>query len=489
MMERPPASGEGPTLMMERPPELAPAPKATPPKPQAAAAAPNKFGAQEETTTKPPATKAPTSAPTSMPLSAPVSSSLLRDDPHSDGRMSGPAPRRPAAGRWIVGVVLLGMAALAAVTVGKKYLPGSTPEQPQEDARLGILLEQGDRDLKDGDLDTANESYVKASALSEKDTRVAVRLARLAAVRADVAWLKVRLLPEADADLLNAKRELEIAVGRAKQAAEKAHSLSPDDADVTRCRIDAMRLAGDLEGARKLVATLPKGNLHTSDELLFAALDLAEPSPGWATVIERLRNAARDEQNLGRARTMLIYALARSGDGAGAGAELDRLAALPRPHPLAPALRAFVASHAEAEPKKPAEDAGAAGGDDGLKAATEAIEKGELERADGLLKELAAKTPNDVKVLTAQAGLALKKRDRAGAIHLYEKAIATDKTYLPAIAALADIKWENGERQTASTLYRQIIERGGEASPYTRRAKERLSIFADSWGDFGQGSP
>ncbi len=39
---------------------------------------------------------------------------------------------------------------------------------------------------------------------------------------------------------------------------------------------------------------------------------------------------------------MLVYALARSGDRAGSKAELDRLAALPRPHPLLGALRAYV---------------------------------------------------------------------------------------------------------------------------------------------------
>jgi hypothetical protein len=39
---------------------------------------------------------------------------------------------------------------------------------------------------------------------------------------------------------------------------------------------------------------------------------------------------------------MLVYALARSGDVAASKAELERLAALPKPHPLLGALRAFV---------------------------------------------------------------------------------------------------------------------------------------------------
>ncbi len=478
MMERPPTS-EGPTLMMDRPPSLISAnpapPKPAPPKPAPVKTEPVKPGA-----TATPSAKVPSSGPSSLPPSSAFPSG---EDPHSEPRFSGAAPRRPHAARWIVGVLLLGVGALGVVMVAREYLPkGNAATQTQGDARLGALLEQGDRDLRDGDLDAANEAYVKASALADADLRVAVRLARLAAVRADAAWLKVRLVPASDPDLANARRELDLVVGRAKQAADRAQSLAATDADVTRCRIDALRLSGDVEGARKLVASLPKASPQASDELLFATLDLAEPSPVWATVIERLRSAARDEQNLGRARSMLIYALARSGDGAGAKVELERLAAMPRPHPLVATLRAFVASAGDAKKPAAVEVASATPeAEDPLALAAEAIEKGALDKAEGLLKELAEKAPKDAKVLKAQGDLALKKRDRAAAIRFYEQAMAADKTLLPAIAALADLRWENGERMTASTLYRQIIEKGGDASPYTRRAKERLSKFADSW--------
>jgi len=47
---------------------------------------------------------------------------------------------------------------------------------------------------------------------------------------------------------------------------------------------------------------------------VLAALDLAEPSPAWSTVIERLRAATASEGKLGRARSMLVYALARWGN-------------------------------------------------------------------------------------------------------------------------------------------------------------------------------
>ncbi|MDC3956190.1 zinc-ribbon domain-containing protein [Polyangium jinanense] len=471
MMERPPTS-DGPTLMMDRPPQITAAKSAL------ATPAPPKVEPAKPISSKTPSAKTPSSGPTSLP---PSSALLHNDDVLS---VSGVPPRRPHAARWIVGVLLLGAGALGAVMVGREYLPkgnGAAAPTPG-DARLGTLLEQGDRDLRDGDLDAANESYVKASAIADADLRVAVRLARLAAVRADVAWLKVRLLAASDPDLANARRELDLVVGRAKQAAERAQSIAAADADVTRCRIDALRIAGDVDGARKLVATLPKSTPQASDELLFATLDLAEAVPVWATVIERLKTAARDEQNLGRARSMLIYALARSGDVAGAKAELERLAAMPRPHPLVASLRVFVASAESA--KKPEVEAASlkvGAGDDALKTVTEAIEKGELDKAEPLLKELAEKTPKDAKVLKAQGDLAQKKRDRAAAIRFYEQAVAADGTLLDAVAALADLRWENGERMTASTLYRKIIEKGGDANPHTKRAKERLAKFADSW--------
>jgi len=50
---------------------------------------------------------------------------------------------------------------------------------------------------------------------------------------------------------------------------------------------------------------------------VLAALDLAEPTPSWPAVLDRLK-AAAGESNLGRARAALVYALVRSGDITGA---------------------------------------------------------------------------------------------------------------------------------------------------------------------------
>jgi predicted Zn-dependent protease len=408
-------------------------------------------------------------------------------EPYSDPRHSGPIPsRRAGAARWIVGFVLLGCTALAAVTIGPKLIAKPSPSTVALDARVSTLIEQGDRAMTDGDLDAANEAYVKSSALADKDARVELRLTRLAIVRADVPWLKVRLLSEGDPDLANTRRELVLAAVRANQAAERAQAILPNDPDVTRCRIDTLRLQGNIAEARKLVAALLKPAGVSNDELLFALLDLAEPSPTWSSVIERLSNAARGEQNLGHARSMLIYALVQSGDVARAKAELDQLVAMPRPHPLIGAFRAYIARAEKETNAGGAEEAGAPGDDNAkLQSAIEATTNGDLEKAAELLQDLETRLPNDTQVLTAAGNLALKKRDRTNAVKYFEKVVAADKNHFEAMAALANIKWESGERQGASILYRQIIERAGADNPHMAQAKERFSAFTDGSVDEG----
>lgn len=269
--------------------------------------------------------------------------SYMPDEAYAEPRFSQVGvPRRAGAARWIVGLFVAGMVVLAFATVGRKLLV-TTPTQITGDARVGQLLTDGERSLGDGDLEFAKEQFDKASVLAERDPRVGADLARLAVTKADVDWLRTRLLAGDDPEQSAARRELDQAVQRARRAADKAAELSPTDAAVTRSRIDALRLAGDLESARKLVAQLSGQSSQPENALVLAELDLAESKPDWSTVIGRLRTAVGGEGNLGRARGLLVYALARSSDLPGAKAELERLKALPRPHPLLGALTAYLA--------------------------------------------------------------------------------------------------------------------------------------------------
>ena len=88
------------------------------------------------------------------------------------------------------------------------------------DPRVTGLLAAGEKALADGNLDVAKESFDKASALAEKDPRVLLDVARLAAVRADTPWLKSRLLAADAADENRvAKDELTERSAAAKKAA------------------------------------------------------------------------------------------------------------------------------------------------------------------------------------------------------------------------------------------------------------------------------
>ena len=292
----------------------------------------------------------PSATPTPGMLRGPYSG----EDNYSEPRFSSlpSEPQRAGAARWIVGFVVAGMLALGFATVGRKLLvPGGTAGKPAADERIGTLLQEGEKSLLDGDLEAAQEQFAKASGIEERDARVAIDLAHLAAVRGDIAWLRVRLLPDGDPDLDTAKRELDQAAERSRKATAAAAELAPNDPAVVRARIDTLRLSGDMVGARRLVSSISAASGQADNALALAALDLGEAKPDWTTVIGRLRVALGGDQNLGRARAMLIYALARSGDVTTAKAELERMIALPRPHALVRPLRAFVSRESGAVPE------------------------------------------------------------------------------------------------------------------------------------------
>jgi tetratricopeptide (TPR) repeat protein len=218
-------------------------------------------------------------------------------------------------------------------------------------------------------------------------------------------------------------------------------------------------------------------------------------------VIERLRFAAAGEGNAGRARPSLVYALARSGDLAGARAELAKLDALARPYPLLPNLSSFV----ERSQPKPTVDAGAAtpsalsapraelpagapspqpgaaavaaapaanpgGGDTpsdprlGMQAASQAIRKGDWDRARQIYDGIVARNPSDSEALCGLGDVARAQGDSAGAIATYKRAISVNPSYLPALLGVADTQWITGDHGAAIRGYKDIADRFPEGT-------------------------
>lgn len=406
-------------------------------------------------------------------------------------RNSNAVSRRGGSSRLIVGLVLGGVVAFGAVVLWQKYLPSDAPSsQAATDPRVVELLEAGDKALREGDLESANEKFVKASGIDEKSPGVAKSLARLAVVRADLAWLELRILAPDDRGRDKVKDRLVSSISRAQKAVELASSLAKDDPEVARLGVDAKRIAGDVAGARKLAAGIQS---LTSDEtdLVLGALDMTEQNlapkaPGWRDVLDRLAKAADAEGGLGRARAMLVYAAALSGDVARAKSELDRLAKLSRSHPLEPDLRRFLDRVDKGEsptlaiddlPSVPAGSGSAAPADSLTKVAQDALAKGNYAKAEELFREIVGREQNNAEALFGLAQASLGQGKQVPAKAFLERAVAANPNHTPAIMALAGIKYDGGERGEAAALYRKALELGvtGKAADVARSRTQATS--------------
>jgi tetratricopeptide (TPR) repeat protein len=384
----------------------------------------------------------------------------------------------------MVTVVVLGLFAFGAVTVGRRYLSGGATNAGSaaaSDERVATLLHAGERSLDEGDLETAKEHFVKASALADRDPRVVTALAHVGEIRADLQWLRVKLVPSGDTDEGLARRSLEDATLRLDQALTAASEVAPSEPTVIRAKMTSLRVSGHADAARKLVADLASSSAQPETALSLASLDLAEASPNWVTVIERLRLATTAEKGLGRAHAMLVYALARSGDGAAAKSELERLLASPRPHPLAKPLQAFVLGSKSGDSVDisalPDPTAIPSDPEECIAQGNAARKKGDLARAAQLFQAALDKQPDDAPAATALAEVARAQGDSVRAMKLYEAVLAKNSRHVPALSGLADLAWDTGDRARATALYKQLIERTTDPT-YTARASQRLNLGA-----------
>ena len=136
--------------------------------------------------------------------------------------------------------------------------------------------------------------------LADKDPRVLLDIARVANASADVAWLKVRLLaPDSGEPLALAKKELDELAAKARMAADASLTSATEDPAAMRAKMDALRITGDLLGARALVPPTTSIASQPESAYVLAALDLAEPTVPTAQVLTRLRDASDAERNLG----------------------------------------------------------------------------------------------------------------------------------------------------------------------------------------------
>jgi tetratricopeptide (TPR) repeat protein len=448
--------------------------------------------------------RAPIAEPTPTPAAIREALRSYEDISSDATELPGVASRR-ARSRWIAGVVLVGVVALFGATLGRRYMSGfakapAAASEAAPDGRVAGMLEAAARLLDQGDLEGAKEQLDKATVLGEKDPAVVSALARLETIRADVYWLKLRLLDPADQGLVaDTNQQLGRRIGKAREAVDRATTVAATDPMVIRARIDLLRLARELPEARKLVGPLSQNASLPENAYVLAALDLAEQTPVWSSIIDRLRTASAAERELGRARAALIYALIRSGDVTQAKSELGKLESRSKSHQLLSDLESFVDRHsappdagpdvkkevATVDPSKlplleskgpdiePRERPGDVRSK--LKDAHAAFQRGDLPKAESLYRAVLAQHPKNTEALAGLGDIAKQRRDTATAGQMYEQALRDNPTYLPALIAQADHKWDSGDRKGAISLYRRVLEQAGASSDYGQRAAARIA--------------
>ncbi|HEX4334852.1 MAG TPA: zinc-ribbon domain-containing protein [Polyangiaceae bacterium] len=425
-------------------------------------------------------------------------------DSFSDESFPGATPNQRPLLKWVVGVVMVGALAFIVGTVGMKYarkLSAAPAASAQvTDPRVAKLVEDGEAMLTKGDFDGAKEQADKASILADKDPAVLSLAARIEASRADASWLTLKLLdPKQKAEFDVAHAELAQRLPRVQRTADAAAAVAGADPQVIRAQIDAYRLTGDVAKGRALVGSLGSDVSQPETAYVLAALDLAETSPAWPTVIDRLRGAAAAERGVGRARPALVYALASSGANDDANTELAKMDATGTQGVLAARLRAFVQRMAGAAPAasgtalpstvlagaQATRPGGATESSDViprgsdfrrlLEDAATAKRNGDLGRADALYHAAKDQQPGNVEALAGLGDVARLRGDSATAAGYYDSVLHQNPGYLPALIASADLKWAAGDRVSALFLYKRVVNLTDPGTPYGQRAASRIA--------------
>jgi predicted Zn finger-like uncharacterized protein len=463
---------------------------------------------------------------------------------HADGDPE--SMRKGAGSRWIVAVVVLGALVLIGGTVGREYILGfvaPSAEAPKVDERVPVLLEQARQALRKGDFESATAELAKASVLGENDPRVAAEAGRLEVARVELLWGQQRINAalraakaevaqrapvrrkkteaELSAEALSAERDasdekllaqsFRERLAKAKAAVTTAVQRAPTSIEVVRSQVDLLRLDGQLSQARTMVGALSAQASDPDNAYSLGALDLAEGPSGYPAAIDRLRVAARSEEGLGRARPLLIYALAQT-DPAAASAELDKLVTVAPGHRALPALRALVdlakAKLAPPEPEvvvkrpapapaapapAPAAPSSAAAPaaapaprptnnpvdfqKNTLARAAELHRDGNLDAAEGLYQAVLQRSPGNIPALSGLGDISRQRRATATAAAYYDQILKQDRNHVPTLMARGDMYWESGNRILAVALYRRALGHVGSSDPMGQKALRRIEEF------------
>jgi Flp pilus assembly protein TadD len=286
------------------------------------------------------------------------------------------------------------------------------------------------------------------------------------------------------------------------RAVATALRVAKDNTAVLRAQIDALRLSGKLNEARALAPKLSVAIDEPETSYVLAALDIADESPSWLGVIERLRPAAANEHGFGRARAALTYAMVNAQRLADARAELTKVKPDAFQATLFTAAEAYVGEHdrdqvvaaaptppltattpaPSVEPTLPKETGGVAAvafepGKQNRSDAARARAKGDIDGATLLYQQILDRNPSDIDALTNLGELAAQRRDFTSAMQYFRKVEDMNPSYLPALNGIADIQWLSGEKSRAVALYERVLNSAGASSAYGAHAQVRIDEY------------
>lgn len=93
-----------------------------------------------------------------------------------------------------------------------------------------------------------------------------------------------------------------------------------------------------------------------------------------------------------------------------------------------------------------------------MQAASQAISRGDFERAERIYQGILATQPNDSQALTGLGDVLRLRTDPWGALEAYQRAIKVNPSYFPAQLGLADTQWSQGDQAGAARSYKRIVD-------------------------------
>lgn len=307
--------------------------------------------------------------------------------------------------------------------------------------------------------DPALVEYIKALAFHEHDAHILSRVSRVHALWAEELRTQGELSRHAAvaapaAVLETQQREAQTHVQRAKHYAELALQSVPDHPEALLAHSDALRLLGDLSGAR---AALDRALTHAAGSAealrISALLKLREAGEGPASELAAQAVAADPHQLV--TRVLLARLLLVQGNVEGVRAQLQALRSLDPEHPEAARLEELLAGQ-----QAPAAQASAEL--DGMKAPASPEAESFIERGRSML----------------EAG------QTAGAKRMFEHALTLQPDLVPAHAGLGQVALARGRPvQAIDHFVAAALGGDGEslialADLYRRLGRQREALTA-----------